>query len=309
MSSSRSTPTKGERPLRCFISAPFGRNVDVVIKALTEAGVQSVRVDEIGLGESWVGGIQRNIEQSDFACVVLANGCENSSMLFELGAAVGVGLPILLLVENNVRFPSDLRGLLYIRVSLDKPETVSTAVHGFLRSIRKGDPTREDTEHIPPKRISRSRALIELQSVKRAVGGNRARRFEEFVASLFQKANVQVAAEPGSPDRGVDLAIWLDEVERVLGNPILIELKLRRFSRTDWRDTAEQFRRVLLAANVRYGVLISAEPLPPEVPQVSPEIPTVMTFDIDELISLLAAGSFGKELIRRRNAAVHGRTS
>src|SRR5258706_4549498 len=138
MGSTRQPIPKQPEQLRCFISAPFGCNVDVVITALNGAGIHSFRTDEIRLGDSWIGAIRKNIEDSDFVCVVLANSFENSATLFELVAAVGAGLPVLILVEDKVRLPSDLASLLYVRVALDKPETVRTAVHGFVRSFRKG---------------------------------------------------------------------------------------------------------------------------------------------------------------------------
>ena len=45
----------------------------------------------------------------------------------------------------------------------------------------------------------------------------------------------------------------------------------------------------------------------PTVPAVTPTMPLIMTFSVDELITLMGKAQFTDTLIARRNLAVHGK--
>lgn len=301
------TTKKGLRKpkLSCFVSAPFGCNIEVVVNILNEAGVQTRRADIFTSGEPTFEAIRKSIVSADFACVFLT-GAENSqNQLFELGAAFGAGIPSVVLLDAEARLPSDLRGVMYARVSLSKPETVRTAVNGFLRTLKRGERLSPVARKGRERKINRSRALLEYETLRKSAGPERTFAFERFVASLFEKANINVVLEPSQTDRGVDLALWLDDVDQIIGNPILVELKFRTTIES-WKEASNKMQKFLQIGQSPCGLIISGDKLPPTVPPVLSSMPLVMFFSIDDIIKLLAGGKLGSELIRRRNLAVHG---
>src|SRR5881396_2064808 len=107
--------------LRCFVSAPFGQNIDAVVAALTKAGVQTRRLDSLRAGASITNTLAREIRRSDLVCAVLPAKAASASMYYEVGVAVGVGLPVMILAETTAEIPFDISQLPVGRISLQEP--------------------------------------------------------------------------------------------------------------------------------------------------------------------------------------------
>ena len=230
----------------------------------------------------------------------------------------------MVLAETNAELPLDIVNFPVGRISLEEPSTVETAVRAMLPRLRPAIPPMTSSEErisasgpidrsfaVQSRRkkgesqlLNRAEAFQQLQSLRAQRLPHAA--FENFVASLFNKAGYLVSSEQTTDDRGVDLTIWLDEVAPIFSNPILVELKTDLTQSERWPHAADQLHRYLNAAGATCGLLVSLNPLTPDIPRYTTSLPLVTTFSIDELIPLIASGELARELIRRRNAAVHG---
>lgn len=302
MEKRRKPISAAKKKLRCFISAPFGCNTDPISEALAEAGVKPFRIDEIIPDRTVVDTISDGIASSDFVCAFFPRNFSSTTTFFELGAAIGARVPTLVLIESGVSVPSDLVGLLTVQVDLANPDTLRTAVRGFVASFdkpqSKSAPLRPRTE----RKIDSAKAVVEF----RALPENEPHRFEEFIGELFRDAGFKTAVEIG-PDNGVDMALWIDRLGPIMGTLVLVEVKSQRVRPNDWNEIIDRLRTYLLGAGSYCGVVITRDRLPPGVPAVTPAMPLVMTFSADEVIALLGRARFTDELITRRNLAVHGK--
>lgn len=122
---------------KCFISAPFGCNVGAVLEIFNELGVSSRRLDSLRPGKSITAAIKNELKRSDFVCVILARGYNAASNLYELGMAVGLGKPTIILAESDVAIPVDVAEWPFGRISLEKPETIRVAVSSLLQSLER----------------------------------------------------------------------------------------------------------------------------------------------------------------------------
>jgi hypothetical protein len=236
-------PRHGSK-LRCFISAPFGCDVESVVRALRTYNIECRRLDTARLGRSLSQTVAGEIRRADFLCGVFPEEHDISSTLFEVGFAMGAGIPVIILAEIAVKLPSDFASLPYGRMALSDSRTVLTAIRGLLRSLQQKKRRVKDQKLRPvlpaeegqlgpetagesrPRSkvpgVDKERALERLHQLATSTEPSSGKMFEEFIAQLFREAGLLVAAQPGPADRGVDLAIWLDDVATALANPILV---------------------------------------------------------------------------------------
>jgi len=229
----------------------------------------------------------------------------------------------MVLAETETELPFDIADVPAGRMSLTEPETVDLAVRAMLPRLRSTLPASASSadagagdsalrSHPSSHRRSKTRtmafdpssALQELRSLRSQNLSHAA--FEKFVAGLFSEAGYLVSSESTTDDRGVDLTLWLDEVAPIFNNPVLVEIKGDLNQRDSWTRGANQLRRYLAATGATCGLLVSLTPLSGEVPDYAPSLPFVTTFSVDDLVPLIASGDLSRELIRRRNLAVHG---
>lgn len=303
------TPSKlsrsSTRKLECFISAPFGCNTDSLRDTLTSVGVRTFRIDDLSPAIRVVEAVSAAMERADFVCAFFPAKFPTTSTLFELGAAFGAKRPTLILKEEGVALPFDLVGLRIVQVDLGKPETIATAVRGFISSLNKAPVPYSAVGPGGTHRIDAAKARNALRQI--STGAESFAEFEHFIAQLFREAGFATAVEDEVTDTGVDIALWIDRLDPIVGNPVLVEVKASRFDHRKWKADTEQLRKYLLNAGAHCGLLITRDSLPADIPEVTPSMPLIMTFSADELIRALGEGNFVQRIIERRNRAVHGR--
>jgi hypothetical protein len=219
--------------------------------------------------------------------------------------------------------PVDVADWPFGRISLEDPETVEIAVRSLLQTLEQSFQASEKKssegpilfeghgattvrlERVPEEAFNKEQALSELDAIKQTPAGSRGRAFEKFVSSLFDKASIPVATEVEQSEHGIDLAFWLDDVSRVIANPVLAEVKTR-IDEGSWKENSAQLLHYLNVMRAQCGILVTLEARPPNVPRYTRTLPFVVTLNADELVSLLSNRELGTELIRVRNLAVHG---
>lgn len=106
----------------CFMLMPFNEYFDKIYKHLiyptiTEAGLKSLRADEIFSPGSIMEQIRSAIQQSRI-CIADLTG-RNPNVLYELGIAQTLGKPIILMTQDISDVPFDLKHMRVILYSLD----------------------------------------------------------------------------------------------------------------------------------------------------------------------------------------------
>lgn len=288
----------------CFISAPYGANLNVLVSVLTERGIR-VNLPDLSLevGANWQSGIQSAIETADLVVGVMTRQRQSQWVLFELGIAAAKGRQILLIVPpKGDLVPTDLRGVVMLRTGLRNRDAIAFAIDQLQKAP---EPQRPVTAVKSKSRGGLGGRTNDLRSDARTAleqanyGG-----FERAIADAIRGTSTEVVQSGPASDSGVDLAVWSDALDAIGGNPLLIEIKARLQS--GGTAAARQLSGAVLAGGARWGLLIYGESPYSEDKLWRAAPPNVLVTSLDTLFSNLETRDFGDFVLELRNRKAHG---
>jgi hypothetical protein len=281
----------------CFISAPFGADTSILRAALEQRRVRWRDQTSVTPNSSWLDVLDDEVSASDFVCVVLPAE-HQGNILFELGVAYAKRKPILAFINSTFQLPTDIPFLTYVRSDPTKAEAVGRALDAFLEHARVGPVG--GARRIPSKGRARGKRTVPKGPSIRPV------EFEQRTADLLQQAG-SILSGPREGDQGVDFAVWIDELEHSLGNPLLVEVKSGDISTERLREAASQLRHYVEKTHGRCGLLVYWDRANREFPPPSGGWPVIFQLSGASLGTLISQRRLVQELVRLRNAAVHGK--
>lgn len=288
----------------CFISAPADSNLSVLRNLLTARNIAICGPETMAPGASIPGEIGQILSEVDLVIGVLSHKRRSDWTLFELGQAWAKGRQILLIAppRSGDYLPSDLNGMITLRTSLTNREAISFALDQLVAAPER----RIRQEVVPPKQPHLYlKAANYLELGRQAVAHRRGRELEQLLADAIREAGVETLATEPAGRRGVDMAVWADGLQRTVGNPLLIEVKLSAARSSVLRDTAAAFSKELGAAGVRWGLLILGE-APSDRPLDAALPPNVLAITVEDLLQRMRAASLSDIVNELRNRRVHG---
>jgi hypothetical protein len=101
------------------------------------------------------------------------------------------------------------------------------------------------------------------------------------------------------------MALWVDEIQSRLGNPILVELKTGDLSTQLLQDTEHRLRNDLRRIDAPAGLLIYFDKERRLLHTDSSEYPYVFAFEVDELLSVLRHESLAEAILKKRDRKAH----
>jgi hypothetical protein len=135
----------------------------------------------------------------------------------------------------------------------------------------------------------------------------------ETLSDLFNKVGilhtVSPAANQRGADSGVDLALWIDETQSILGNPILVEIKAGRLSQSKIDMTFHRVSNYLLSTGLQLGLLVYLDTEGRTFKVQSIRLPLVICLSFAQLVDELRSGTLPSTLLDIRNKAAHGLAS
>lgn len=111
---------------------PYSGISDTIEKTLQESNVTCFRIDKLPVSRNIADSVVETIQKSD---LIIANVSSNSSnVLFELGIAIGLGKPTLLLfsTDSEYQMPSDLLGYQMAIYNPDNLESLKKQIYRFI---------------------------------------------------------------------------------------------------------------------------------------------------------------------------------
>jgi restriction endonuclease len=295
--------TKGFKS--CFILAPLGAPIKVLQEALSARGIRWTDATSLSVvGAPFKDQIRSAIASADFLCAFMPHGSVPKNLAFELGIGVGLGRPLLIFAEPGAESPFGLDDSVYIRTALMDRKVVNAHLDAFLRHARRARSRPKFT--LPSRRrvIDRVTALRDLNSTLRS-GRAGGREFEKFVADLFKRAGYTVSASRGADDAGADMALWIDELQASVGNPLLVELKYGRLSRGILRGVEQQLASYVTGTHGKAGILIYCDVRGKEFPSLPSGPPMVIRMSARELIEAVGRDHLAKDIADWRNRIAH----
>lgn len=241
------------RELRtCIISAPAGLNLSGLLRLLEGKGIEVLASEKLSVQQS-LQPTSGNVEAADLVIGVLTRDRASQWVLFELGQAIAQKKQILLIVYPSAgSIPSDLRGVVTVRTTLSRLSAVAFALDQMLAA----------PPHQQQEALSRSarpkdyQLLFQLKQNALEGGWETARQLEELIASILKSAGAEVVVQSKDSDRGVDLAVWSDQWETSVGNPLLVEVKSHVNNRHQAENAVSQLQKYIGESGTRTGLLV-----------------------------------------------------
>lgn len=286
----------------CFISAPVNVDLTVLRSVLRHKGIEAILPFEIEItGIDFRAQIEKAIQRADLFIGVLSGRASNANVYFELGLAWAIGKRVLLIQGRELELPSSLSGFPIVKCKIEDSTQVSFFLDQFLNQQRA--PTHHKFELSKTKPLSKRAA--QLISHLEALGPRASEQeFIKILGSVFHESGIRVMVESGPDERGYDLALWLDELENVVGNPILVNFKKRLTT-----AGARELKHYFLYPNFSVGKAFLVIFLTGSEQQLAREnsgAPLILFISAARLISELKSKSIAAFIRTERNKLAHG---
>lgn len=284
----------------CFITAPAGSNLDVLIEALQRRDIQVVVPGDLPPGANLGTEISNLLTGVDLVIGVLTRERRSEWVLFELGQAWAKGKRILLLAPpNSAHLPSTLRRFLTVRANLSNREAIEFAIDQLLAAPETTSPPSAAHKETRPLGATAASYLQGSFDLTTHVGSAE---LEQLVANALRETGVDVVVTAQGRTYGVDLALWSDAWHQSVGNPLLVEIKGHLPTQRAAADAAQQLAKYVAASGGRWGLLLFADG-PRDLRGLPP---TVLALPIDALFTRLQHETLDDIVRDLRNRRVHG---
>jgi hypothetical protein len=295
--------------MKCYIIHSSKDDVSVITKILNQFQIGFSSTLFLRAGEPWVSTILEEITNCDFVVAVISGN--DIKVYYELGIAHSSNKNIFVIApetQTNFELAPSLN-ITYIRAMLFDEEKIRYGLTIFLKN----------SDHIsnnkPVKKLPRSRKnkkflkddqlslmLSELKTID-------AIKFEFFLANLFEIIGVKTIVQNRMKreEFTADFSLWIDELEPIVGNPVIVEAKHNPSNLT--RGIA-QLESYLTKYNGSAGLLIYNDPIKSNsTPFVKYSASFLIALSAQELIKRLSIQTLPEIIIELRNLTVHRASS
>lgn len=284
----------------CFITAPAGSNLELLVDALRRREIEAVVPNQLSADaevQTETADLLRNV---DLVIGVITRERRSDWVLFELGQAWALGKRILLFAPPAyVHLPSTLPRFMTVRANLSNQEAIEFALDQLLAAP---EPTRKPAKPLKGKLPLGAAADSYLQGSLQMISSVRPIELEALVANALRDAGVDVLATSRDRNAGADLAIWSDDLQPFVGNPLLVEIKAQLQGTKATSEAAQQLAKHVAASGGIWGLLLYGSG--PEEPRSLP--PNILALSIGSLFERLREESFDDIVRDLRNRRVHG---
>jgi len=237
------------------------------------------------------------IRKTNFVVGVLNDRTPRENVMLELGMAIGLGKPILLLKVGETVVPSELSGFSLLATDLEDERLLSFQVDLFLRSL-EGKPSSKRTFPFSAPSSTEVDDLTPLPGLFESA-------FEQSVAAAINKAGGRVTIpSPTGQERTPDLLMWLPQLDKDLFNPAAIEVVGSK--QVDLKAVQQRLASFIRSTGLRSGlIVVNSTSLERKVRQLTP-IPYIFVLTLHELKSKLSSSELAVWLKHERNRLAHG---
>lgn len=290
--------------LRCFIAASARTELMSIRGLLQERGIVAVLAHEVATsGMTVAGKVTSLIAESDLVLAVLDQSRNSVNVIFELGYAYALEKRMLVIVPPDAEIPADLATVFSIRATPQDTNAIGFALDQLLaapsgqRRLSLARPASGQ-----PIGVLADRLLARLAA---ALAAGDARALQQIVFEAVDAGGPSVVVDiPPEAGGRPDVAVWSDDLETWVGNPLLIEVKTHLSG-----NAAQLLRRQLQSyielSNSRWVLVLYADGLS-QADARSLSSPPILFMRLDHFLESLRTRSLADTIRPLRNAAVHG---
>ena len=294
-------PEKGS----VFISAPASVETNKLRETLEDRGFEPITLEDAEAGGRSISDlINDSIDRADLVLVVVPHhGTRSPNVFIELGYALAKKKRILALVPPDEEL--SLGDVPYLRTELDNLEAIGFGLDQVLAAPKgkgKGKTRKDGIKKTKPLGAAADRLLDEVRANRGQISETR---FMDIIRRAIEESGVStVVSGPTAADRGVDFAVWSDDLEPLIKNPVVIELKSRLRGKEQFEQTIARLASALDMTRTQMGLLIYAAS-DGDIDEETVHDPRILVFSLEEFLHLLKENGFGDILRRTRNVRVH----
>jgi hypothetical protein len=283
---------------RCFLSASAAINIHPLVKLLEEYNVHVSTGFNRKLNNIYFA-VEDEIDKCDFMCAIISKK-SSPNVFFEIGIARGARKPIFLIVENNEDLPTYLKDIIYVRASANDLNIIKYSLEIFLsnyKPIAKSEPIIESN-------LKLDRALLQekIEEINRSLTASE---IESSVFNLFKSFSDIIIVNRIGHDAGVDMSLWIDDLETTIGNPILVEIKSGQLSYDRLLSAENQIRKYAKRTNSPLGILIYHDKKGQSFEHLENIYPLVIWLELNKLTNRLSNESLAQIIKSERNKICH----
>lgn len=289
-----------------FLTAPPGTDTRAIRAILKRHGVSSLAADELDpQGRSLLDLLQIAFQRCDVV-IAMVNGEERDrNVFFELGFALALNKPALIIADAAVTLPPDTAGVPYLRTALENVRALEFGLTQFLAAPDYGKPSSGDVLH-----PTRPLGAIADALLGRLHAGSQSQRnsyLQRIVVDALHESGVETLSENSRiGDTEIDIAVWSEDLEPWVRNPLLIEVKRTLLGRGDLDSLVNRLARAGYSPTAGWALVIYQE-AKGDLTRVRNLHPGILFISAEEFLRSLRDQSFGELVRSLRNQRVHGK--
>lgn len=221
-----------------FISYTGDQPITEVSKAIEDRGYEPFSSYDIPAARPHLETLQKKLAEARFGVFLIDDPEQALNASVELGVALAVGLPALIVTPPGVRLPEIAAALPVVRAEVpDDRRTLDEAL-AAIDDLAAGDAARNVPIEAPPLGERSADLLSRLDRLSTpgygtvASGSARTTGMEaqDILATAFTEADLRVVREPLGRFSQADFAVWDASLEPFVAAPLLVEMATGRWS-------------------------------------------------------------------------------
>lgn len=288
----------------CFVSAPVTVDLSVLKNTLEAEGIKPVLPFELNLrGANFREQIEKAIKKAKLFIAVLSSTADNLNVLFELGYASAARKRIAVIQDRAFELPPNVSGFPVLKSGIDDEDQLLSFLREFVRQQKT---TTTESQNLAKTKPLSGRATQLIRHLKTFGHHATEKELESVLMDAFRESGIRAIAESSTRRRGYDFALWVDELEYPIGNPILVELKSRLTMATA-RALRNDFlaRKETMVGKALLVVFVSGPP-DTDLSRIQTAAPLVLFISTSRLLSALEDRSLAQFVRTERNKVAHG---
>ena len=298
-----------DKLLKCFLSASYDTDLSTIKSVLVENGVEIFDLYDFSIGNSIQQILKRKLRQADFAIFVVSK--DNKNVLYEIGVCEGLGKQSLIIIDKETNLPFYIENKLSLSANLNDRDFLKMTLLGFIDEMKSNKKPIKRTKIIDSKKTENYNRDIKdelhslLEQTKNLRENGHGQELEYIVEEIFKTIQLKYADNTRGQDTGIDFALWSNSLGRIIGNPIIVEVKFGRLSEDIFKNAELQIQQYADKSDAKVALLLYLDKTGKRY-KLQPSLrPLIIAYDIEDFISDLLQSSFENVILTSRNKIAH----
>jgi len=277
---------------------------------LAENDIDVFGLYDFSIGDSIQQILKRKLRQADFAVFVV--GKENNNILYEIGVCEGLGKQSLIIIDKNVDLPFYLENKLSLTANLNDRNFLKMTLYGFIKELKHKGKHAKSTITESDKGVEGYNTDIKwvltslLEQTRNLRENGRGRELEYIVEEIFKTIHLKYADNTRVSDIGIDFALWSNKLGRILGNPIIVDVKFGCLGQDTFKRAEQQIQRYAEKSEAKVALLLYLDKTGKRF-KLTPSLnPLIIAYDIEDFITDILKSNFETVILTSRNKIAHG---